>query len=67
MDPETRAEFEKSQQNNPMSSLLGGGGGGSSSGAGNLDVAGFLSGHSKGSGESAGGGGNDNARKGGRR
>ena len=66
MDPETRAEFEKSQQNNPMSSLLGGGGGGSSSGAGNLDVAGFLSGHNKGSAESAGGG-NDNARKGGRR
>ena len=69
MDPETRAEFEKSQQSNPMSSLMGGG----QPGAGNFDVAGFLSGHNKGGegeGEPAAAGGGSsggNGKKGGRR
>ena len=72
MDPETRAEFEKSQQSNPMGSLMGGGG---QSGAGNFDVAGFLSGHNKGGGgadnaaepPAAGGGSSSSGKKGGRR
>ncbi|KAK7744741.1 hypothetical protein SLS62_010098 [Diatrype stigma] len=73
MDPEMRAEFEKQQQSNPMSSLMSGG----QPSAGNFDVAGFLSGHSKegaaGAGEpgsstpSGSGSGSGSAKKGGRR
>lgn len=58
MDPETRAEWEASQKENPMNSILGAAGGGGQQAAnplGNFDMAAYLAGSNKK--ESGGGGG----------
>lgn len=54
MDPETRAEWEEAQKENPMNSILGGGGGSGGKGGqqpanplGNFDMAAYLSGSNK--------------------
>lgn len=48
MDPETRAEWEASQKENPMNSILGGGGGQQQANSlGNFDMAAYLAGSNK--------------------
>ncbi|TQV91715.1 hypothetical protein V2A60_008649 [Cordyceps javanica] len=61
MDPETRAEWEASQKENPMNSILGGGSGGGQQAnpLGNFDMAAYLAGSNKK--ESGGGGGSSNS------
>ncbi|KAJ4307114.1 hypothetical protein N0V88_000491 [Collariella sp. IMI 366227] len=47
MDPETRAEFEERQKENPMNALMGAASGPSANPMGNFDMAAFLAGSSK--------------------
>ncbi|OAA71245.1 hypothetical protein ISF_01796 [Cordyceps fumosorosea ARSEF 2679] len=47
MDPETRAEWEASQKENPMNSILGGAGQQQANPLGNFDMAAFMAGSKK--------------------
>lgn len=54
VDPETRAEWEASQKENPVNSLLSGGGQQQANPLGNFDMAAYLAGSNK---KESGGGG----------
>lgn len=61
MDPETRAEWEAAQKDNPMNTILSGGSGGkaASNPMGDFDMAAYLAGSNKK--DSGNGGGKSNA------
>ncbi|ORY64046.1 Cys/Met metabolism PLP-dependent enzyme-domain-containing protein [Pseudomassariella vexata] len=66
MDPETKAEWEENQKNNPMNSLLGGGQAGANP-MGNFDMAAFLAGQKKDEGGDGGSSSSVGGKKGGRK
>lgn len=63
MDPETRAEWEERQKENPMNSIMGGASGKSANPMGNFDMAAFLAGSGSKTEEGSGNGKADGKKK----
>lgn len=60
VDPETRAEWEERQKENPMNAIMGAASGQNSNPMGNFDMAAFLAGSGGNKGEEGSGGNNGN-------